>query len=86
MTTATNVLPMLLTEVEVVSVERLSPTFVRVETIATSPSKTCPSGVRISTRILPSSAKAYSSDSSPSGSEAMSSRIFSAALSVTVTI
>lgn len=31
MTTATNVLPMLLTEVEVVSVERLSPTFVRVE-------------------------------------------------------
>ena len=31
MTTATNVLPMLLTEVEVVSIERLSPSFVRVE-------------------------------------------------------
>lgn len=31
MTTATNVLPMLLADVEVVSIERLSPTFVRVE-------------------------------------------------------
>ncbi|MEO5662648.1 MAG: siderophore-interacting protein [Nocardioides sp.] len=31
MTTSTDVLPMLLTEVEVVSIERLSPTFVRVE-------------------------------------------------------
>ena len=31
MTTSTDVLPMLLTEVEVVSVERLSPSFVRVE-------------------------------------------------------